>query len=293
MTLSVRQLPVVDKATRRHNRLPGDPGRPLTTSSGTSRRVRVGVGMAMAAWLVLPFLPLLLWSAADTWRFPSPLPTDWGFAGLSSALSQGGVAAFGRSLGLGIVVAAIATPLGAILGRALAFGWAPMPRTLSAVLFAPILLPPFAAALGMNVLLLRAQVPALAGLVLVLMAMAMPYTVFSMRAAYAAYDVGYEDEARTLGATRAHVLWRVHVPLLAPALARSAFLAFLVAWSDYIVTVMIGAGQIVTLPLITASAASGVGNDAMVAVLSLAAIVPPLALLFILARDRTPAKGAQ
>ncbi|MFI8594034.1 ABC transporter permease [Microbacterium sp. NPDC078428] len=290
MTLSIRQLPADGTATRADRRLPGDPGRPLTTSGGSSRLARLGLGTSLAIWLTLPFLPLIVWSAADTWRFPSLLPTDWGVAGLSSAISQGGLAALGTSVGLGIVVAAIATPLGAILGRALAFGWAPMPRTLSAVLFAPILLPPFAGALGMNVLLLRAQIPALAGLVLVVMAM--PYTVFSMRAAYAAHDLGYEEEARTLGATQAHVLWRVQVPLLAPALARSAFLAFLVAWSDYIVTVMIGGGQIITLPLIAASAASGVGNDAMVAVLSLAALVPPLALLLLLARDRRPTKGA-
>ena len=80
------------------------------------------------------------------------------------------------------------------------------------------------------------------------------------------------------------MLWQVHVPLLAPALARSAFLAFLVGWSDYIITVMVGGGQIVTLPLITASAASGVGNDALVAALSLAAVVPPVLLLLVLVR---------
>jgi putative spermidine/putrescine transport system permease protein len=159
-----------------------------------------------------------------------------------------------------------------------------VPRLVTAVVFAPVLLPPFAAALGINVLLLRAQVPALAGLVLVLVAMALPYTTFSMRAAYAAHDLGYEEEARTLGASRARVLWQVHVPLLAPALARSAFLAFLVGWSDYIITVMVGGGQIVTLPLITASAASGVGNDALVAALSLAAVIPPVLLLLVLVR---------
>lgn len=292
MTLTIRQIPNAGNGAPSDRRLPGDPGRPLTTSRATTRLARRGLGALLVIWLTLPFLPLLIWSVADAWRFPSPLPTDWGLAGLSSALSQGGLAALGSSIGLGLVVAAIATPLGAILGRALAFGWAPMPRTLSAVLFAPILLPPFATALGTNVLLLRAQIPALAGLVLLLVVMAMPYTVFSMRAAYAAHDLGYEEEARTLGATRARVLWRIHLPLVAPALARSAFLAFLLAWSDYIVTVMIGGGQIITLPLITASAASGVGNDAMVAVLSLAAIVPPLALLFLLARDRAPAQGA-
>ena len=213
------------------------------------------MALLLLGWFALPFAPLLVWAFADRWAFPSVLPQEWGVAGLSSAVAQGGAAAFGRSLLLGLVVAAIATPLGAILGRALALGWAPVPRLVTAVVFAPVLV-----------------------------AMALPYTTFSMRAAYAAHDLGYEEEARTLGASRARVLWQVHVPLLAPALARSAFLAFLVGWSDYIITVMVGGGQIVTLPLITASAASGVGNDALVAALSLAAVIPPVLLLLVLVR---------
>jgi putative spermidine/putrescine transport system permease protein len=72
---------------------------------------------------------------------------------------------------------------------------------------------------------------------------------------------------------------------MAPALARAAFLAFLVGWSDYIVTLIVGGGQLVTVPIITASLAAGVGNDSVVAVLSLAALIPPVALLIVLARN--------
>ncbi|MFO7691167.1 MAG: ABC transporter permease subunit, partial [Cryobacterium sp.] len=149
------------------------------------------------------------------------------------------------------------------------------------VLLAPIALPPFAAVLGLNVILLRAYVPPAAGLLLVLVVVAIPYTTFTMRVAYAAHDIRFEEEARTLGASPRSVLWRVHVPLLAPALARAAFLSFLVGWSDYVVTVVVGGGEIVTLPLVTGSLAAGIGNDAAVAVLSLSAIVPPLALLIL------------
>lgn len=114
---------------------------------------------------------------------------------------------------------------------------------------------------------------------LVLVVLAIPYTAFVMRTAYGAYDRAYEDEARLLGASRLQVLRRVHLPMIAPALGRAAFLAFLVAWSDYIVTVIIGGGELVTLPLVVAGAAAGLGNDAAVAVMSLAAVIPPIILL--------------
>lgn len=251
----------------------------LATPRGAGKWVRVAVTALLLAWFVLPFLPLLLWSFADAWSYPSPLPTQWGMQGIDDAAGFGLAPAFGRSLMLGLVVAIAATPLGALAARALTFGSVPLPRTVAALLLAPIALPPFAAVLGVNVVFLRAYVPPVVGVVVVLVVLALPYTTFVMRTAYGAYDRAFEDEARLLGASRAEVLRRVHLPMIAPALARAAFLAFLVAWSDYIVTVIVGGGELVTLPLVVAAAAAGLGNDAAVAVMSLSAIIPPILLL--------------
>lgn len=251
----------------------------LTTPRGPGRVIRLAVTALLIVWFTLPFLPLALWAFADGWSFPSPLPTAWGVQGIEDALGFGLLPGFARSVLLGLVVAAISTPLGALAARALTFGTVPFPRTISALLLAPIALPPFAAVLGVNVLLLRAYVPPVIGVVLVLVVLALPYTTFVMRTAYGAYDLSYEEEARLLGASRAQVLRRVHLPMISPALARAAFLAFLVAWSDYIVTVIVGGGELVTLPLIVAGAAAGLGNDAAVAVMSLGAVVPPVLLL--------------
>lgn len=251
----------------------------LTRSRGAGRAARLLLTGALIAWFALPFLPLALWSFADAWSFPSPLPTAWGTRGVEAALGFGMLPAFGRSVLLGLVVAAIATPLGALAARALTFGAVPFPRTVSILLLAPIALPPFAAVLGVNVLLLRAHLPPAVGLVLVLVVLALPYTAFVLRTAYGAYDLAYEHEARLLGASPWQVLRRVQLPMMAPALARAAFLAFLVAWSDYIVTVIVGGGEVVTLPLVVAGAAAGLGNDAAVAVMSLGAVIPPILLL--------------
>jgi len=249
-----------------------------------SRAVRVILSVVLSLWFALPLVPLLLWSVADRWSFPAPLPTEWGFDGVSSALAQGALDALGTSLLLSLTVAAIATPLGAMAARALAVGSVPAPRLVSGILLAPLALPAFVAVMGLTVVLLRLRVPAMVGVVILLVAAALPYTVYTMRVTYAAHDLAFEEEARTLGASRWQVLWRVHVPLVAPGLARAAFLAFLVGWSDYVITVLVGGGTLVTLPLLVGSFAAGVGNDAIVAVLSLGAIVPPLLLLLALGR---------
>lgn len=265
--------------------LPKDPARNgLTRSRSGGRILRSATAAALAVWFLLPLVPLGLWVFADRWSYPAPLPQDWGLQNVESALSRGAATAFAGSLGLGLVVSAVATPLGVLAARSLAFHPSRWSAAVSALLFAPLALPAFVAVFGLNVLLVRLQVPSHAGVVLVLAVYALPYTTYVMRLAYAAHDIGFEEEACTLGATRGQVFLRIQLPLIAPALARAAFLAFLVGWSDYLVTLFIGGGSLVTVPLLVASAASGTGNDGIVAVLSVVALAPPLGLLLLLGR---------
>lgn len=258
---------------------PIQPGNGLRTSHGMARALRVMLSLALALWFLLPLVPLMLWAFADRWSFPSVVPQEWGWEGVRSALAQGAVPAFGRSLLLGLLVSAFATPLGVLAARALAFHRVRFAPAVNLLLFAPLALPAFVAALGLNVLLLRMHVPPFASVVLLLTVHALPYTSYTMRVAYGAHDLAMEEEARLLGASPWQVIWRVQLPLLAPALARAAFLAFLVGWSDYVITLLVGGGTVVTIPLLVTAAAAGTGNDATVSLLSTAALLPPLVLL--------------
>lgn len=250
--------------------------------------------LVLVAWFLIPLLPLALWAGAESWSGTSRLPPRWGTGHLTGVLASDGGAAVLRSLALGTAVAALATPAGAAAARALALGQLRRPRLVAGLLFAPVALPVFAVVMGLNVVLLRLHIPGFLGITLILVVAALPYTTFLMRAAYAAYDRRFEDEAQTLGASPRAARWRVRLPLLSPALAGAAFLAFLVGWSDYIVTLLVGGGRYVTLPVLVASAASGTGNEPTVAALSLVALVPPALLLIaagLLRRRFTPARS--
>ncbi|QCB49289.1 ABC transporter permease subunit [Rhodococcus sp. PAMC28707] len=240
--------------------------------------------LLLVVWFVLPLIPIALWAVSNQWSFPAVLPQEWGVDGVRSAVAAGGTEAFMRSTGLALTVAAIATPLGAFAARALARGDVHFPGVVAAILFAPLALPPFAVALGLNVVILRARIPSTLAVIVLLSVAAIPYTTYLMRVAVGAYDSRYEEEARMLGASKSMVLWQIRIPLLAPALSGSALLAFLVGWSDYVITLLVGGGRLVTVPILVASFAAGTGNDAVVAALSIAAIVPPLVLIALLSR---------
>ncbi|WP_229675805.1 ABC transporter permease [Hoyosella rhizosphaerae] len=233
----------------------------------------------LVVWFALPFVPLILWAMANQWSFPAILPQQWGLNGARTAINAGAADAFVASTVLGLTVAALATPLGVLAGRALALYSVPFRGAFAIVLLTPLAFPPFAVAMGLDVLLLRVGVPGFAGVVLILTVIAIPYTTYIMRVGFGAYDVRYEEEAQTLGASKLFLMRHVQLPLLAPPIATAAFSAFLVGWTDYIVTLLIGGGRLVTVPILVGSFAAGTGNQAVTSALSVAAIVPPLLLL--------------
>jgi putative spermidine/putrescine transport system permease protein len=246
---------------------------------GGAAALRVA-GALVVVWFGLPMVPVVVWAVATRWPFPGVLPTRWGLGGWAKAWDQGAGTAALASLGLGVLVAAIATPIGAAAGWALSGHRVQFDRFVTAVLLVPVAVPPFAVVMGLSTVSLRAGVRPFGAVVTVLVVAAVPYTTYVMRAAFATYDRSVEDVARTLGAPPRTVLG-VRVRLVVPALAASTFLAFLVGWSDYVVTLVLGAGQLVTLPLLLGASASGSGNDPTTASLSLLAAAPPLVLLVV------------
>ena len=106
---------------------PGD-GSALRASRTPGRAGRTVLTLALAVWFLLPLAPLGLWLFADRWSYPAAMPDVWGFDGVRSALAQGAVPAFAHSVGLGVAVSAVATPLGALAARALAYHRVPHPR---------------------------------------------------------------------------------------------------------------------------------------------------------------------
>lgn len=240
---------------------------------------RLAAFAALVTWLVVPLTPLLLWATATRWSGDARLPQDWGLRGWEEARAAGAPAALLRSALLGTSVAAVATPLGALAGRALGWRLLRRPAVPALVLLAPVVLAPIALAMGLDVVVLRLGVPDVVAVVLVLSVLAVPYTTVTMRAAYVALDPVLEEQARVLGATPRQARRRVTLRAAAPGLVTATGLAFLVGWSDYAVTLLVGGGRLVTGPMLLGSSAAGSGNDPLTAALAVTTTLPPLLAL--------------
>ena len=252
----------------------------------------------VAALVALPFVPLLLWAFAGEWRFPDLLPAEWSLRGISYLVEPGGkvlVATF-NSLLIGVSVALASVAVGMPAGMALGgYEW----RFKGVVIFfilLPILVPPLASTMGIHLTFIRLGLAdTLLGVFLVHLVPTVPYTAIILTSIFAERTGELEEAARTLGANPWQAFVRVTLPEVAPGVAVAGLFAFLISWGQYILTLLIGGGDVVTLPMLLFSAASGndpVHTSALALVFALPAILAlVIALRFLKPDDSDGGRG--
>jgi putative spermidine/putrescine transport system permease protein len=249
--------------------------------AGATLLGRRAATVALLAGVLAPLVALLVWAVSGQWRYPGLVPQQGSLRGLRlltdprAQIPQ----ALGTSTVIGISVAGLACLIGFPAGRAIALYQFRGRRLVQFLLLAPVIVPGLAVTLGLQVFFIRYDLAdTVAGVVLVQLMPTVPYAATILAGAFANLDLGYEQQARALGAGPIRVLLFVTVPLLRPAIVVAALFAFLISWSEYVLTLLIGGGQVTTLPLLLFAAISSTDTTAAAA-LALLVIGPPLLLV--------------
>lgn len=255
----------------------------------TARVLRQLVAGLLGLWLVLPLVPLAVWSVAHGWRFPSLLPQDWTAKAWATVLAPGsGVpGSLGLTTGIALATTALAALVGVPAGRALGLYAFRGKGLVLLLLAAPVIVPAIAVVPGLHGVFLRLGLTGtVAGVVLAHLIPVIPYMVLVMASVFAGFDRVHEDQARSLGAGRFAVWRHVTLPAILPGLMTGALFAFLVSWSQYLLTLAIGGGKVQTLPLLLYAYANAGRND-LAAAVALLYILPGALILLFTARKVT------
>jgi iron(III) transport system permease protein len=222
---------------------------PARRRLGRARWVAASLGWLLAAVLLLPHATLVLVSLVPrgTWTVEI-LPPVLGLSNYASLLSEPerlrplvnslwmAAAATAAALVLGFAAARLAvrarSHLGGLLETLLTIPWA-LPGTVFAVALSTTF-SVHAPAIGRFVLVGTAAILPLAYLV-----RSLPLTGRSTFAGFRQLDPALDEAAASLGASRWRRFRRVDLPLLAPALAAGASLAFITALGDFVVSIVL------------------------------------------------------
>lgn len=251
--------------------------------------LRTLAALALAGFLILPILPLTVWSVAHGWRFPDVLPAELSARAWTYALSpQSGVLeSFCVTTFIAAATTLIAALIGLPAGRALGMHRFRGRGLIFLLLFAPAILPGIAMVFGLHGILLRAGLAGtIPGVILAHLVPVLPYMTLVLAAVFSRFDPAFEDQARTLGATPWQAFRRVTLPAILPGLMTAALFSFLVSWSQYLLTLAVGGGRVQTLPILLFGFASAGRND-ITAAIALLYILPGLVILALTARQIT------
>ncbi|MEO6957999.1 MAG: ABC transporter permease subunit [Antricoccus sp.] len=246
------------------------------------------------AALLLPLVPLLAWAVSERWRYPALFPQKLSTRGLRIITDPRSQVLPGllTSVVIGISVAVAATLIGLPAGRAIGVYRFRGRRLVQFLLLSPVIVPGLAVTLGIQVFFIRYGLAGTTlGVVLVQLLPTVPYAATVLGAAFANLDLDYERQARALGAGPMRTLLFVTIPLLRPALILTGLFCFLISWSEYILTLLVGTGQVQTLPLLL-FAAIGSSDTTAAAALGVLVVLPPLILVALSGRLLRGQSGA-
>ena len=115
----------------------------------------------------------------------------------------------------------------------------------------PLLLPGTVFAMGIQITLIRMGLSdTMAGVVLVHLICAAPYSITILTDVTRALGSRYEEQAAVLGAAPLRAFWEVSFPALLPGILSSFSMAFIISYSQYFTTLMVGGGRVKTISLV-------------------------------------------
>lgn len=254
------------------------------------------LGLTMLV-LILPLIPLLLWSVAWRWDFPALLPDfdlwAWGEIG------NGRIArAITVSVPLSLTVVVLALLLSFFPAKILGTSSFRGKGIIEALLLLPCFIPQISVVFGMQSVFRSLGIySTAAGVVVAQLVFQVPYLTLLLSAVFKAYDVQLEAQAACLGVGKLRTLWHVCLPAVRPGVMVSCVFSFIGSWGCYLLTAVIGPVKLQTLPVVLfPMMSSGNNSYPLIAAVTLIYISPVLLFLALSAKvitgeDYAPGKG--
>ncbi len=231
--------------------------------------------------MMLSMALLAVWTAARSWWFPAVLPQKWSLGRMTDAFGMG-APALAATLALAIAAASIATARTLWLLDARSARNAATQGKLNILIFVPLLLPQISFLFGLQMLFLFGGLSGtLLAVLLAQLVFVFPYAFLALSDPWNRLDPRYAKVATSMGASRLKVFWQVRLPLLLRPVLVTFAVAAAVSVGQYLPTLMIGAGRVVTVTTESVALASG-GNRQVAALYAMLQLIIPLTF-FVLA----------
>jgi len=202
--------------------------------------------------ILFPFIPLVLGSISSGWRFGEILPPNYSMDGYEYVLKNRSTwIGMGYNLSIAYIVAIINLFLAIPAARFLFRKKSRFKGIYMVILFAPLIVPPLSSVLGIHhSMIIYGLTDNLLGVILVNIIPSFPYVLLSLYGSFKGFSKRLEESALIDGVSRIEMYRYIILPMLIPGILIGSTISILISLSEYILTLLIGGGEIITLPIL-------------------------------------------
>lgn len=245
----------------------------------------------LALTCVLPIAVMLLTSLKQQTQLFQPGLNFFFTPTLENYREVLGEGNFIRYLGNSLIVGLVSTVITLVLGCMAAYGLVRFRFTgRGTIAYTTLLLRSVPlAVLAVPVFMIWGRVGlinSLSGLVLLYVAVNLPFTIWLLFGFIEQVPVELEEAAAIDGCGPLSIFWRVVLPLIKPGLAAAAIFTFRIAWNEFILALVLTDRTTRTLPVAVSLYVTDIGVDwGKIMALSSLIAIPPLIFTFVAARQ--------
>lgn len=258
------------------------------------RIVSYGVMAVIVISILAPLIPIVIWAFTGRWFYPDLLPEEYSWRAwryVFSSASKAGEAAWKGGL-IAVVATLLSLVVGIPAGRALGLHNFRGKRLVQFLILAPVIVPGLAVLMGIHVMFIRLGLAGkIAGVTLAHLIGTTPYVVMVMSSVFSNYDPEFEEQARTLGANPIRTFIHVTFPTIFPGVLVAGMFAFIISWGQYIVTLLISGGRVITVPLLLVNFANA-SDKPVTAALCLIFLAPSILIIIVTSKYLTGESAA-
>jgi len=202
--------------------------------------------------VLLPLGVLLIWSFAGSWPWPNLLPKTFSFRVMGELFGgySGALQVLFSSILISLAVALVSILISIPAARAIALYDFWGKDFLEFITLLPVIVPVTAFAMGTQILFIRLNLSdTVLGVILVHIILCLPYTMKILTEVTKATGTKMECQALVLGATPFQTFRYVTLPLLMPGIIAAASMAYIISFSQYFLTFLVGGGNIITFSM--------------------------------------------
>ncbi|MCA1066325.1 ABC transporter permease subunit [Rossellomorea sp. AcN35-11] len=201
---------------------------------------------------VFPLLFLVYKSFFGVWRWGSPVPVEPELRAWKVLMNEGGfLDSIGTSIWIATVVLAINFLIGITSGKVLALSTFRGKSTVEALLMLPLFLPVLVVAVGLQITFIRyGLADHWTGVALVHLVPTIPYSIKIFKTGYERIGTKLIEQSALLGGRALQRFYYIEMPMLLPSIRSVLFLTIVISLSQYVLTAIIGGGNVVTLSMV-------------------------------------------